>query len=150
MKRQSIFIFGALISLTGCTGGEPLYRFIFNPETLVPQTTTLILDKGEKLTFWNSLNVTYKPPITLGFYITITAEREPPIEILCDALNPTLTFMSSTIEKGNYIDKSWKIARMKCEFGPIEKKKAVIITSTPKVNGIGTLQINRLILELKN
>lgn len=94
--------------------------------------------------------MTYKSPIALVFYITIKAEGKPPIEILCDVLNPPLTFMSSTIEKGNYIDKSWKIARMKCEFGPIEKKKAVTIISTPKVNGIGTLQINRLILELKN
>ena len=127
-----------------------MHRFTFNPETLAPQTTTLILDKGEKLNFWNSLDVTYKPPITLGFYITIKAEKKPPTEIFCDALNPTLTFMSSTIETGNYFDKSWKITRMKCEFGPIEKKKAVTITSTPKVNGIGTLQINRLILELKN
>ena len=94
--------------------------------------------------------MTYKPPITLGFYITIKAEREPPIEILCDALNPTLTFMSSTIEKGNYIDKSWKIARMNCKFGPIEKKQAVTITATPKIDGIGTLQVNGLILELKH
>ena len=76
-----------------------MHRFTFDPETLAPQTTTLILDKGEKLNFWNSLDVTYKPPITLGFYITIKAEKEPPTEIFCDALNPTLTFMSSTIGK---------------------------------------------------
>ncbi|WP_255475492.1 hypothetical protein [Synechococcus sp. A15-127] len=127
-----------------------MHRFTFNPETLAPQTTTLILDKGEKLNFWNSLDVTYKPPITLGFYITIKAEKEPPTEIFCDALNPTLTFMSSTIEKDNYIDKSWKIARMNCELGPIEEKQAVTITATPKADGIGTLQVNGLILELKH
>ena len=38
---------------------------------------------------------------------------------------------------------------MNCEFGPIAKKQAVTITATPKVDGIGTLQVNELILELK-
>ena len=150
MKRQSIFVLGTVIALTGCTGGEPLHRFTFNPETLAPQTTTLILDKGEKLNFWNSLNVTYKPPIALAFYISIKAEKGPATKIFRDALNPTLTFTSLTIEKDNYVDKSWKIARMNCKFGPIEKKQAVTITATPKIDGIGTLQVNGLILELKH
>ena len=75
---------------------------------------------------------------------------EPLIEVSCDALNPTLTFMSSTIEKKDYVEKSWKIARMKCEFGPIEKKKKVIITSAPKIGGTGKVQVNQLMLELKN
>ena len=72
------------------------------------------------------------------------------MEIFCDALNPTLTFTSLTIEKDNYVDKSWKTARMNCKFGPIEKKQAVTITATPKIDGIGTLQVNGLILELKH
>ena len=150
MKRQSIFILGTVIALTGCTGGEPLHRFTFNPETLAPQTTTLILGKGEKLNFWNSLNVRYKPPIALAFYITIKAEKKAATEIFCDALNPTLTFTGLTIEKDNYVDKSWNIARMNCEFGPINKKQTLTITATPKVDGIGTLQVDGLILELKN
>ena len=126
-----------------------MHQFAFN-ETLEPQTTTLILEKGEKLSFWNSLNIGYKPPITLDFYITIKAEMEPVTVVACDALNPTLTFMSSTTEKTDYTERSWKIARMKCEFGPIEKKKKVIITSAPKIGGTGKVQVNQLMLELKN
>ena len=59
------------------------------------------------------------------------------IEIVCDALNPKLTFMSSTTEREDYVEKSWKIARMKCEFGLIEEKKKVTITSAPQVGGMG-------------
>ena len=146
---NKLLLLAPLLLIAGCTGGEPLHQFAFD-ETLEPQTTTLILDKGEKLSFWNSLNIAYKPPITLDFYITIKAEMEPLIEVVCDALNPTLTFMSSTSEKKDYAEKSWKIARMKCEFGPNEKKKKMIITSAPKVGGTGRLQVNQLMLELKN
>ena len=147
MKRV---LFLVPLLLTGCAGGEPLHRFVFDPEAVIPQTTTLMLVKGEKLSFWNSLDVTYKPPVTLNFYITIKAEEEAPVEVLCDALSPTLEFMSSTIEKENYVAKSWKIARMTCEFGPIEKKKAVTITAEPKAGGVGALTLDRLVLELKH
>ena len=127
-----------------------MHRFVFNPEEVIPQTTTLMLEKGEKLSFWNSLDVTYKSPVTLKFYISIKAEEEAPVEVLCDALSPTLEFMTSTIEKENYVAKSWKLARMSCGFGPIEKKKAVTITAAPKAEGIGTLRVDRLVLELKH
>lgn len=147
MKR---LLFLVPLLLTGCTGGEPLHRFVFDTGEASLQTTTLMLDKGEKLSFWNSLNIAYKPPMTLDFYIAIKTEKEPLIEVVCDALNPTLTFMSSTAESEDYVEKSWKIARMKCEFGPIEKKQKVTITSAPKVGGTGTMQVNQLILELKN
>lgn len=147
MKR--LFFLVPLL-LTGCTGGEPLHRFVFDPEAMSPQTTTLILEKGEKLSFWNSLDVSYKPPVTLQFYISIKAEKEAPVEVLCNALSPSLTFMSSTIEKVNHVAKSWKLARMTCDFGPIDKKKAVTITAAPKAEGIGTLTVDRLVLELKN
>ena len=126
-----------------------MHQFAFN-EALDPQTTTLKLEKGEKLSFWNSVNVAYKLPATLDFHITIKAEKESLIDIACDALNPTLTFMSSTMERDDYVEKSWKTARMKCEYGPSKEKKKVIITSAPKVGGTGTVQINQLILELKN
>ena len=147
MKKS--LLLAPLLLIAGCTGGEPLHQFAFN-ETLEPQTTTLILEKGEKLSFWNSLNIAYKPPITLGFYIAIKIDKGPLIEVVCDALNPTLTIMSSTTERKDYVEKSWKIARMKCEFGPIEEKKKVTITSAPKVGGTETVQVNQLILELKN
>jgi len=39
---------------------------------------------------------------------------------------------------------------MTCDFGPIDKKKAVTITAAPKAEGIGTLTVDRLVLELKN
>ena len=70
MKR--LFFLVPLL-LTGCTGGEPLHRFVFDPEAMSPQTTTLILEKGEKLSFWNSLDVSCKQPVTLQFYISIKA-----------------------------------------------------------------------------
>ena len=146
---NKLLLLAPLLLIAGCTVGEPLHQFTFN-ESLEPQNTTLILEKGEKLSFWNSLNIGYEPPITLDFYITIKAEMEPLIEVSCDALNPTLTFMSSTIEKKDYVEKSWKIARMKCEFGPTEKKKKVIITSVPKFGGTGIVKVNQLMLELKN
>ena len=143
------FLFLApLLLIAGCIGGEPLHQFTFN-ETLEPQTTTLILEKSQKLNFWNSLNLAYKPPITLDFYITVKTEKESLIEVECDALNPTLTFMSSTTQREDYVEKSWKIARMKCEFGPMEVKNKVTITSVPKVGGTGTVQVNQLTLELK-
>lgn len=126
-----------------------MHKFTFNPESPAPQTTTLMLDKGDKVTFWNSLNVTYKQPNSIAFYITIEAQNTPPTEILCDALNPTLTFASVTIEKGNYVDKSWKIARMNCEYGPTTQQQTVTITAIPKVDSIETTQFNQLILELK-
>ena len=147
MKR--LFFLVPLL-LTGCTVGEPLHRFVFDPESMSSQTTTLILEKGEKLSFWNSLDVTYKPPVTLQFYISIKAEKDAPVEALCNALSRSLTFMSSTIEKVNHVAKSWKLVRMKCNFGPIDKKKAVTITAAPKAEGIGTLTVDRLVLELKN
>ena len=146
---KKFLLLAPLLLIAGCTGGEPLHQFAFN-ETLDPQTTTLIVEKGETLSFWNSLNVAYRLPATLDFYITIKIENEPLIEIVCDALNPTLTFMSSTTEREDYVEKSWKTARMKCEFGPIKEKKKVTITSAPKVSGTGTVQVKQLILELKN
>jgi hypothetical protein len=147
MKR---LLFLAPFLLTGCTGGEPVHQFVFDPEEVIPLTTTLMMEKGEKLSFWNSLDVSYKLPVTLQFNILIKAEGEAPVEVLCNALSPTFTFMSSTIEKENYVAKSWKLARMACEFGPIEKKKAVIITAVPKAEGVGMLRVDRLVLELKN
>ena len=147
MKR---ILFLVPLLLAGCTGGEPLHRFVFDTGEVSPQTTTLMLDKGEKLSFWNSLDMTYQPPATLQFYISIKVGKEDPVEAVCNALNPTFTFMSSTIEKENHVAKSWKLARMTCEFGPIEKKQAVTITATPKAEGVGTLRVDRLVLELKN
>ena len=147
MKKFLLLV--PLLLVAGCTGGEPLHQFAFN-EALDPQTTTLILEKGEKLSFWNSLKAAYKLPTTLDFYITIKAEKKPLINIACDALNPTLTFMSSTMKRDDYVEKSWKIARMKCEYGPSKEKKKVTITSAPNVGGTGTIQVNQLILDLKN
>ena len=101
---KKFLLLAPLLLIVGCTGGEPLHQFAFN-ETLEPQTTTLILEKGEKLSFWNSLNIAYKPPITLGFYIAIKIDKGPLIEVVCDALNPTLTIMSSTTEREDYVKK---------------------------------------------
>ena len=137
---KKFLLLAPLLLIAGCTGSEPLHQFAFN-ETLDPQTTTLILEKGEKLSFWNSLNVVYKPPVILEFYVAIKTDNDPLIEIVCDALSPTLTFMSSTIEREDYVEKSWKTARMKCEFGPIEEKKKVTIASAPKVGGTGIVQV---------
>ena len=135
--------------LAGCTGGEPLHRFVFEPEAVAPQTTALTLAAGESLSFWNSLDLTYQTDTTLNFVITVQPEAQAPIEILCDALNPTSEFMTTTITTGNTVKKSWKIARMKCGFGPMEKRQTVTITAVPKATGTVPLEAKRLVLELK-
>ena len=52
-----------------------MHWFVFNPEEVIPQTTTLMLEKGEKLSFWNSLDVTYKSPVNLQFTFQLTPKR---------------------------------------------------------------------------
>ena len=74
--------------LSGCTGGEPLHRFVFDPGAIAPQTTRLMVGAGEKLSFWNSLDVTYQTGTTLDFVINIKAEAGTTVEVLCDALDP--------------------------------------------------------------
>ena len=70
---------------------------MFEPEAVAPQTTALTLAAGESLSFWNSLDLTYQTDTTLNFVITVQPEAQAPIEILCDALNPTSEFMTTTI-----------------------------------------------------
>ena len=140
----------APLLLSGCTGGEPFHRFVFDPAEIIPQTTTLTLGAGEKLSFWNSLDVTYQAGTTLDFVININTESGIPVEVLCDALDPTSQFMSSTFTSGNTIKKSWKLAQMNCGFGPVEKSQSFKITVVPKAEGTTPLEASRIVLELKD
>ena len=135
--------------LSGCTGGEALHRFVFDPRGITPQSTTLTLGAGEKLSFWNSLDVTYQVDTTLDFVINISPESGTPVKVVCDALNPTSQFMSLTHTTGNTIRKSWKLAQMNCGFGPVDKRQPFTITVVPKANGTLPLEASRIVLELK-
>ena len=135
--------------LSGCTGVEALHRFVFDPGGITPQTTNLTLDAGKKLSFWNSLNVSYQVGTTLTFVININTESGTPVEVLCDALDPISQFMSSTFTTGNTIKKSWKLAQMNCGFGPVEKRQLLTITVVPKADGTAPMEASRIVLELK-
>ena len=139
----------APLLLSGCTGGEALHRFVFDPGGITPQTTKLTLGAGEKLSFWNSLDVTYQAGTTLDFVININPESGTPVKVVCDALDPTSQFMSSTFTTGNTIRKSWKLAQMNCGFGPVNKSQSFTITVVPKANGTAPLEASRIVLELK-
>lgn len=139
----------APLLLSGCTGGEPLHRFVFDPEAIAPQTTTLTVGAGETLSFWNSLDLTYQMGTTLDFVINVNAEAGAPVEVLCDALDPTVEVMTSTFTTGNIVRKSWKLAKMNCGFGPVEQTQSFTITAVPRAGGTAPLEASRIVLELK-
>ena len=129
-------------------GGELLHRFTFSPEAIEAQQTRLTLAKGERLQFWNSLDVSFQPGTTLTFKIGVKPDNANEAStITCDALNPSLTIMSATVEVNNSISQSWKMARMNCGFGPLPETQTITITALPDASG--PVQVKRLILEVK-
>ena len=139
---------GCLSLLTGCMGGELLHRFTFSPEAIEAQQTSLSLRKGERLQFWNSLDVSYQKGTALTFKIGVKPDNgKEESTVICDALNPSLTIMSATVEHNSSISKSWKQARMNCSFGPLSDTQTVSITAVPAASG--PVQVKRLILEVK-
>ena len=100
---------GCLSLVTGCMGDELLHRFTFSPEAIEAQQTSLSLRKGERLQFWNSLDVSYQKGTELTFKIEVKPDnRKEKSTVICDALNPSLTIMSATVERNSSISKSWK------------------------------------------
>ena len=139
---------GCLSLLTGCMGGELLHRFTFSPEAIEAQNTSLTLGKGERLQFWNSLDLSYQKGTELSFKIEVKPDNGKEASVvICDALNPSLTIMSATVERNSSISQSWKQARMNCSFGPLPETQTVTITAWPVASG--PVQVKRLILELK-
>ena len=139
---------GSVALLTGCMGGELLHRFTFSPKAIKPGQTTLTLRKGESLQFWNSLDVSYKPGTKLVFKIAIKPKDSGETsQVICNALDPSFTFMSSKVESPNSIRQSWKQARMRCSFGPVAATQTFNITALPAASA--PMQAERLILELK-
>ncbi|CAK24705.1 hypothetical protein KQ296_01930 [Synechococcus sp. CS-197] len=134
--------------MTGCSGGELLHRFTFSPEAIEAQQTNLSLRKGERLQFWNSLDVSYQKGTKLTFKIGLKpGNSKEESTVICDALNPSLTIMSSTVERNSSITKSWKQARMNCSFGPLSETQTISITALPAASG--PVQVKRLILDVK-
>ena len=139
---------GGLSLLAGCMGGELLHRFTFSPEAIEAQQTSLSLRKGERLQFWNSLDVSYQKGTELTFKIEVKPDNgKEESTVVCDALNPSLTIMSASVERNSSISKSWKQARMNCSFGPLSETQTVSVSALPVATG--QVQVKRLILEMK-
>ena len=98
--------------------------------------------------FWNSLDVSYQKGTALTFKIGVKPDNgKEESTVICDALNPSLTIMSATVEHNSSISKSWKQARMICSFGPLSDTQTVSITAVQAASG--PVQVKRLILEVK-
>lgn len=139
---------GVAALLVGCSGGELLQRFTFEPDAIKPQQTTLTLRKGERLQFWNSLDLSYQSGLTLAFNISLKPKGVgEESRLICDALNPSMTFMSTKVQVQDSISQAWKQARMRCGFGPLTQDQTLTITAVPQASG--PVQIKRLILEVK-
>ena len=79
------FTIGCLSLLTGCSGGELLHRFTFSPEAIEAQQTNLSLRKGERLQFWNTLDVSYQKGTKLTFKIGLKpgkAKKSQPSSVM--------------------------------------------------------------------
>jgi len=66
-------------------GGELLHHFTFSPEAIEAQQTSLSLRKGERLQFWNSLDVSYQKGTALTFKIGVnltTAKKSRPSSVM--------------------------------------------------------------------
>ena len=134
--------------LTSCTGGEALKRFSFKGEAIVPQVATVDLPGGGKLSFWNSLDLSYREGTSVSFQISIQSPGEPqPTEVICDALDPSMTWMSKKVQVQDRIDEAWKLARMGCGYGPVPEATQLQVTAVPVFSG--PVEIRRLDLELK-
>ena len=134
--------------LTSCTGGEALKRFSFTAEAMGPQVATVDLPRDGTLSFWNSLDLGYEEGTSVAFKLSIQRPGDPqPTEVICDALAPSMTLMSSMVQVQNRINQSWKLARMRCGYGPVPEAQQVQVSAVPVVSR--PVEIRRLDLELK-
>ncbi len=134
--------------LTSCTGGEALKSFSFTAEAMGPQVATIDLPRDGTLSFWNSLDLGYEEGTSVAFKLSIQRPGDPqPTEVICDALTPSMTLMSSMVQVQNRINQSWKLARMRCGYGPVPEAQQVQVSAVPVVSR--PVEIRRLDLELK-
>ena len=145
LRRVSI---GLGVILCGCTGSAPLHRFVFDPASLASQAITLELHKGQRLSFWNSLDLSFAEEAGVAFMISILpADGAWERVVTCDALKPSMTFMSTETVLQGRISQSWKTARMRCSYGPVQQNQSVTISVEPELSG--QVVVRRLVLEIK-
>ena len=139
---------GATVLLASCTGGEALQRFEFKADAMGSQVATVDVPAGGELSFWNSLDLSYEQGSSVVFRVSIQPQDAPsPTEVECDALDPSMTLMSTKTQLQDRVNQSWKVARMRCEYGPIAGDQRLQVTAVPVLSG--SVEIRRLVLELK-
>ena len=146
LSAAAAFVFPLV--LASCTGGESLKRFSFTPDAMGPQVATVDLPRDGELSFWNSLDLQHQGITSVAFKLLIQSPGEPQAtEVICDALDPSMTLMSKTVQVQDRIDQAWKLARMRCGYGPVPEAQQLQVTAVPVVSG--PVEIRRLDLELK-
>ena len=139
---------GAVLLLGACTGGEALKRFEFKSNAMGSQVATVNVPAGVKLSFWNSLDLSYEPGSSVVFKVSIQSQdASSPTEVECDALDPSMTVMSTTTQSQDRVNQAWKVARMRCGYGPVAEGQRLEVTVVPVL--VGSVEIRRLVLELK-
>lgn len=138
----------ATVLLVSCTGGEALKRFEFNPDAMGAQVATVDVPAGGELSFWNSLDLSYEQGSSVTFRVSIQPQdASSSTEVECDALDPSMTLMSTKTQLQDRVNQSWKVARMRCGYGPIAGDQRLQVTAVPVLSG--SVEIRRLVLELK-
>ena len=156
MKRAGFRAFfnaaalGAMLLLGSCTGGSALKRFEFKSDAMGSQVAVVNVPAGGALSFWNSLDLGYEQGSSVAFKISIQPQNQDassPEEAVCDALNPSMTLMSTKTQLQGWVNQGWKVARMRCGYGPVVGDQRLQVTVTPVLSG--SVEIRRLVLELK-
>ena len=139
---------GLTVLLGACTGGEALKRFEFKPNAMGSQVASLDVPAGGELSFWNSLDLSYEQGSSVVFRVSIQPQdASSPTEVECDALDPSMTLMSTETQLQDRVNQSWKVARMRCGYGPVAGDQRLQVTVVPILSG--PVEIRRLVLELK-
>ncbi len=115
---------------------------------MAPQVATVDVPGGGELSFWNSLDLSYLEGSSVAFKVSIQSQdASQSKDVLCDALNPSMTLMSKMVQMQERIDQAWKLARMRCGYGPVSGDQQLQITVVPVLSG--SIEIRRLVLEVK-
>ena len=146
LSTAAAFVFPLVVA--SCTGGESLNRFSFTPDAIDPQVATVDLPRDGELSFWNSLDLGYEDGTSVAFKLLIQSPGEPQAtEVICDALDPSMKLMSKKVQVQGRIDQAWKLAQMRCGYGPVPEAQQLRVTAVPVLSG--PVEIRRLDLELK-
>lgn len=139
---------GATVLLASCTGGDALKRFEFNPDAMGSQVAMVDAPAGSELSFWDSLDLSYVQGSSVAFRVSIQRQdASSPIDVECDALDPSMTLMSTKTQLKNRVNQSWQVARMRCGYGPAAGDQRLQVTAVPVLSG--SIEIRRLVLQLK-